>query len=170
MLRSVTASNATTGKSFRLDRIDARLLLALGTDARQSVTELAARLELSRNTVQAHLLRLQRHDLLGYAAIFRQIAAAGLPLTAFVTVDIAQHDFPQTARALRAIPEVIEAHAIAGDGDLWCRVVADGADDLGRVLDRVATCPGVTRTRTSLAIREAISCRADSVLELVAGD
>jgi DNA-binding Lrp family transcriptional regulator len=168
MINEVPEAAKSSSKSFRLDRIDARILLALTADARVSVTELAARLGLSRNTVQAHLLRLERHDLLGYAAVFRQIAAAGRPLTAFVTVDIAQHDFPETASALRAIPEVIEVHAVAGDGDLWCRVVADGADDLGRVLDRVGTAPGVNRTRTSLAIREAIPCRADSVLALVA--
>ncbi len=159
---------AETSNSFRLDRIDARILLALGADVRISVTELAASLELSRNTVQAHLLRLERHGLLRFASIFGQIAAAGSPLTAFVTVDIAQRDFPETARALAAIPEVIEAHGVAGDGDLWCRVVASGADDLGRVLDQVGACPGVTRTRTSLAIRSAIPCRVDSILRAVA--
>jgi DNA-binding Lrp family transcriptional regulator len=166
MLTPVTDEEGQSGRSLSLDRIDAQILVALGGDVRLSVTELAARLSLSRNTVQAHLLRLERHGLLRFTSVFAQLAAAGLTLTAFVTVELDQRDFAGTARALAAIPEVIEAYAIAGgDGDLWCRVVARGADDLGRVLDRLATCPGVRRTRTSLAIREAIGCRVAAVLE-----
>ena len=169
MINQMTEPADQTGTSLSLDRIDARILLALGADVRVSVTELAAQLALSRNTVQAHLGRLERHGLLRFSSVFAQVAAAGLTLTAFVTVDLAQREFSATARALSAIPEVIEAYAIAGgDGDLWCRVVARGAGDLGRVLDQVGTCPGVQRTRTSLAIREAIGCRVDTVLGALA--
>lgn len=154
------------GRSLSLDRIDARILLALGADVRVSVTELAAQLSLSRNTVQAHLLRLQRHGLLRFTSVYAQLEAAGLTLTAFVTVELDQRDFAATAQALAAIPEVIEAYAVAGgDGDLWCRLAARDAEDLGRLLDALAACPGVQRTRTSLAIREAIGCRVAPVLQ-----
>jgi DNA-binding Lrp family transcriptional regulator len=170
MINSMATDEIDQGRSLSLDRVDARILLALGGDVRISVTELAARLSLSRNTVQAHLLRLERHGLLRFASLYDQVAAAGLTMTAFVTLDINQHDYAETAQALGAIPEILEAHAIAGgDGDLWCRIVARDADHLGRVLDHVAVCPGVQRTRTSLAIGTPVACRADSVLGQLAG-
>ena len=169
MLNWMTDSSEATGRSLSLDRTDARILLSLGEDVRLSVTEMAAQLSLSRNTVQAHLLRLERLGLLRFTSLYAQLAAAGLTLTAFVTIELNQRDFAATAQALAAIPEVIEAHAVAGgDGDLWCRVVARGAEDLGRLLDALAACPGVQRTRTSLAIREAIACRVAPALERLA--
>jgi DNA-binding Lrp family transcriptional regulator len=164
MLSQMAPDSARVRESFLLDRIDAQLLLALGEDARVSVTELASTLGLSRNTVQAHLLRLQRHDLLRFGATLGQVRATGHAVMAFVTIDIAQECYPGTAAGLAAIPEVIEAYGITGDGDLFCRVVATDAADLGRVLERVSACPGVRRTRTSLAIRDAVGLRVDSVL------
>ncbi|HEX3801926.1 MAG TPA: Lrp/AsnC family transcriptional regulator [Solirubrobacteraceae bacterium] len=151
-------------KSIQLDATDAGLLLELGADVRLSATELAARLRLSRNTVQARLARLEHAGLLRFAATLDQVDACGLALTAFVTIDIAQHEFQRTKAALAEIPEVIEAHGITGDGDLWCRVVAHDAADLGRVLDQLGACPGVRRTRTSLAIRDAVDFRVDTIL------
>jgi DNA-binding Lrp family transcriptional regulator len=169
MLNSMIERVDPPGDSLSLDRTDARILLALGADVRISATELAAQLGLSRNTVQAHLLRLERHGLLRFSAVYAQVVSAGLSLTAFVTIELDQRDFAARAWAVAAIPEVIEAYAVAGgDGDLWCRVAARDAADLGRLLDALATCPGVQRTRTSLAIREAVRCRVAPVLQRVA--
>jgi DNA-binding Lrp family transcriptional regulator len=58
----------------------------------------------------------------------------------------------------------MEAHGTAGDGALWCRIVARDADDLGRVLDAIGSSPGVQRTRTALAIREAVRLRTTPLL------
>jgi DNA-binding Lrp family transcriptional regulator len=169
MLNLMTETDRHPSRSFELDSVDARLLLELGGDVRLSATELASRLHLSRNTVQAHLLRLDRQGLLRFASALDQVTAAGFTLTAFVTIDISQHEFRQTATALSEIPEVIEAYGITGDGDLWCRIVAQDAQDLGRVLDRIGACPGVRQTRTSLAIRDAVGFRVQSVLRELGG-
>jgi DNA-binding Lrp family transcriptional regulator len=165
MLNGVADQPSSLSSAPALDAIDLRLLVALGADARASVTDLALRLRLSRNTVQAHLSRLERGGLLGFAGVLAQVTAAGFPLTAFVIVDIAQARFPATAAALAEIPEVLEAHGTTGDGDLWCRVVARDGNDLGRVLDAIGSCPGVDRTRTTLAIREAVALRTGPLLE-----
>jgi DNA-binding Lrp family transcriptional regulator len=165
MLKRVDSSAFPLSTAPALDAIDLRLLAALGTDARASVTDLAATLGLSRNTVQAHLARLERAGLLGFAGSLAQVRAAGFPLTAFVIVDIAQSGFPATAAALAEIPEVLEAHGTTGDGDLWCRVVARDGNDLGRVLDAIGSCPGVDRTRTTLAIRTAVPFRTGPLLQ-----
>jgi DNA-binding Lrp family transcriptional regulator len=169
MLNLMAESDRDPGRSTRLDSVDARLLLELGADVRLSATELASKLRLSRNTVQAHLLRLDRRGLLRFASALDQVTAAGFTLTAFVTIDISQHEFRQTAAALAEIPEVIEAYGTTGDGDLWCRIVARDAQDLGRVLNEIGACPGVRQTRTSLAIRDAVGFRVQSVLRQVGG-
>jgi DNA-binding Lrp family transcriptional regulator len=146
-----------------LDQIDAQILLALDDDPQATVVALARRLGLARNTVQARLQRLQTQ---GLARFSRRVdpATLGYPMLAFVTLEISQGDIDHTVEALRAIPEILEAHATTGDGDLLARVVARNADDLHRVTRDMLASPSVMRTRTSVALREYIPLRTGPLL------
>jgi len=147
-----------------LDATDARILLALREDARLSGVELAQRLGLSRNTVQARLARLESGDAL--AGIDRRVEhrALGYPLTAFVTVRADQHRLPSIEQDLAAIPEVVEVHGIAGEVDVMIRVVAIDADDLYRIAGAILSVPGVERTELALSVREMVGYRTAPLL------
>src|SRR5882757_9587522 len=79
------------GVMTRLDRTDARLLLALCDTARATGVQLAARLNLARNTVQARLSRWDQEKVL--APIDRCVSPRdlGYPLQAFITAVVDQH-------------------------------------------------------------------------------
>ena len=149
----------------RLDTTDARILLALDSDPRATVLGLSRRLGLARGTVQAHLERLEGDGVL--ARFSRRLApsALGYSVTAFVVVEIHQRSQEVVLAGLSAIPEVLEVHGITGEGDLMCRVVARDADDLYQVGQQVLALDGVTRTKTSLAMRELVPYRVDPLLE-----
>jgi DNA-binding Lrp family transcriptional regulator len=151
-----------------LDRTDARILLALREDARLSGVELAQRLSLSRNTVQARLARLETGDAL--AGIDRRIEhrALGYPLTAFVTVRADQHRLAGIERDLASIPEVVEVHGIAGNDDVLVRIVARDTDDLYRIAGAILSVPGVERTEVSLSVREMVPYRLTQLLRRLA--
>ena len=148
-----------------LDGTDARILLALRDDARLSGVELAQRLGLSRNTVQARLARLESGDAL--AGIDRRVEnrALGYPLTAFITVRADQHRLPSIEHDLAAVPEVVEVHGIAGEDDVLIRIVAKDADDLYRIAGIILTVPGVERTEVALSVREMVGYRMAPLLE-----
>jgi DNA-binding Lrp family transcriptional regulator len=148
-----------------LDGTDARILLALRENARLSGVEIAQRLGLSRNTVQARLARLEDGDALG--GIDRRVEhrALGYPLTAFVTVRADQHRLEAIEREFAAIPEVIEVHGIAGELDIIVRVVAKDADDLYRLAGVILSVPGVERTEVLLSVREMVEYRTGPLLE-----
>jgi DNA-binding Lrp family transcriptional regulator len=147
-----------------LDGTDARILLALRDDARLSGVELAQRLGLSRNTVQARLARLESGDAL--AAIDRRVEhrALGYPLTAFVTVRADQHRLPSIEQDLAAIPEVVEVHGILGEDDVLIRIVAVDADDLYRIAGAILSVTGVERTEVALSVREMVGYRTAPLL------
>jgi DNA-binding Lrp family transcriptional regulator len=151
-----------------LDGTDARILLALRQDARLSGVELAQRLGLSRNTVQARLARLESGDAL--AGIDRRVEhrALGYPLTAFITVRADQHRLGSIDGDLAAIPEVVEVHGIAGEDDVLIRVVARDADDLYRIAGAILSVPGVERTQVSLSVREMVGYRMAPLLDQLA--
>ena len=85
-------------------------------------------------------------------------------MLAFVTLEIAQGRLEDVIAHLRSIPEVLEAHATTGPGDLHCRVVARTNAHLQHVLGRVLEVPGIGRTTTQIALSEQVRHR---VLPLV---
>ena len=82
----------------------------------------------------------------------------GLDVVAFVQVSLARHgDDPAAGfhRALAAMPEVLEAHAITGDADYLLRVVAPDLEAFSDVvLKRLLALPGVATVRSSLSLGE----------------
>ncbi|MGV9413366.1 Lrp/AsnC family transcriptional regulator [Nocardia sp. NPDC003693] len=152
-----------------LDATDARLLLELVDNPRATGVELAARLGLSRNTVQARLARWEAAGVL--ASVERRVEprALGYPLAALVSVVVDQHRLDAVVSALAEIPEVTEVCGTTGATDLIVRVVAVDADDLYRLAGRVLEIPGVERTNTSLLMRSLVGPRTAPLLDRLAG-
>jgi len=147
-----------------LDATDARLLLALSDNPRATGLELAARLGLSRNTVQARLTALESQPALHAFDTRVHPEALGYPLTAFITTQVNQHQLARVGDALAAVPEVIEVHGLTGATDLLVRVVARDPDDLYRLAELVLGIPGVERTSIALSMREMVRYRVAPLL------
>ena len=87
-------------------------------------------------------------------------------MLAFVTLHITQGRLDAVAEHLAGVPEVIEAHSITGDGDLWCRVVARTNAHLEEVIQDLLATPGVERTQSEISLTERVPHR---LLPLVRG-
>lgn len=148
----------------KLDPIDVQLVLALAAAPRDTVLALASRLGLARNTVQARLARLEESGLLTRGANRALLTAAGYPVLAYITIETAQGRLRDVVAALAAMPEILEAHAVTGDGDLICQVAARDTDHLYDVIEHLLHVPGIERTRSSLAMRELVPFRVEPLL------
>lgn len=153
---------------YTLDAVDARILLARDESPDASLIEIAARLGMSRNTVQARLKRLRDSGSLGVPSSSVLPEAAGRPLLAFVTVSVAQQSIDSVYASLASIPEVIEAHTTTGEADLMLRVAARDTVDLHRITQAIQLSPGVNRSSTSIATTEVIAPRMSSLLTVLA--
>ena len=149
-----------------LDDIDRAVLALFTVEPRVGVLEASRRLQIARGTVQARLDRLERSGIVTGWGPDIAPAALGYTVTAFVTLEIRQHDGRNdlTAR-LAAIPEILECWTITGSGDLWCRLVARSNADLQRVLDQVVTDPGVVRASTVIGLVEQIPYRTTPLVQ-----
>lgn len=150
-----------------LDGTDARILLAMVQDPRQTVVALAQQLGLSRNTVQARMSSLEKGH--AFLAFDHRISPAvlGYPLTAYISIHVQQQKLAALAASLAGIPEVVEAHGLSGRADILVRVVSTGAEDLFRINGKILACDGVERTETSLAMNELVPFRLIPLLERV---
>ena len=147
-----------------IDGLDGRLIRAMAASPRAGILEIARKLGVARGTVQARLDKLvQRGIVTGFGPDI-DLPALGYDVQAFTTLEIAQGRLKDVVDHLRDIPEVLEAHATSGPGDLHCRVAARTNAHLQDVINRILEVQGITRTSTVIALSAQIDYR---VLPLV---
>ncbi|KQU07265.1 AsnC family transcriptional regulator [Rhodococcus sp. Leaf7] len=154
----------------KLDRTDARLLLALCDIPRATGVHLASVLGLARNTVQARLSRWDESHTLAPMDRLVSPRDLGYPLRAYVGAVTDQHRLEAVIDRLRDIAEVTEVVGVSGGADLQIGVSAADADDLYRVAGLILAVPGVERTTVSVVMREAIPYRTRPLIERLASE
>ena len=142
-----------------IDDLDARLIQALADTPRAGVMELARRLGVARGTAQARLDKLQHRGVITGFGPDLHLPGLDYQVLAFVTLEIAQGRLADVVDHLREIPEVLEAHATTGPGDLHCRVAARTNEHLQQVINRILEVQGIDRTTTQIALSEQIRYR-----------
>ena len=152
----------------RLDRTDARLLLALCDAPRATGVQLANTLNLARNTVQARLARWDQERVLGTIDRCVSPRDLGFPLKAYITAVVDQHRLDDVIAELETVTQVTQVTGLSGAADLLIGVVATDADDLYRVAGLVLAVPGVERTTMSIAMHEVVAYRTRPLLEQLA--
>ncbi|PZQ52420.1 MAG: ArsR family transcriptional regulator [Rhodovulum sulfidophilum] len=140
----------------RLDQFDRRILEILAEDGRISVTDLSARVGLTKTPCQTRMKRLIDE---GYIEGFRAVlnpAKLGLDHVAFAEVKLS--DTRDTAlaefnAAIRRIPEVEECHMIAGRFDYLIKVRTPDIRRYRQVLgEKISSLPHVASSSTSVAM------------------
>lgn len=139
-----------------IDGFDRRIIEALRSDGRLSVTELARRVGLSKTPCQVRLKRLIDHGyILGFRAVIDP-ARLGLDHIAFTEVklsDTREAALDEFRRAVLRIPEVEECHMIASSFDYLLKVRTADIRRYREVLgERISALPHVANTSTFVAM------------------
>ena len=147
-----------------LDRFDRAILSAVAGDGRISVTDLARKVGLSKSPTQARLKRLEASGVItGYRA---QIDPIRLGQDHVSFVEVRLQDTRETAlaafnAAVLKVPEIEQAHMIAGNFDYLLKIRTQNMSDYRRVLaERISTLPFVANTSTYVAmeaVKETVS-------------
>lgn len=144
----------------KIDDLDGRLIAALSENPRIGIQELSKRLGVARATVYSRLEKLETNGVLTGFGPDIDFAKLGYGVTAFITIELQQGRFNDVVPVLEAMPEVVEAHALAGEGDIICRVVARSNDHLMEVVQHILSTAGVRRSRTAISLEQFISHRS----------
>jgi DNA-binding Lrp family transcriptional regulator len=148
-----------------LDTLDLALLSALREHPRAGALHLSRQTKVARATVEARLDRMEKAGVItGYGPDV-DVAAAGFPVRAFVTLEISQGALDRVAADLSVIPGVLEAYAITGSADVVATVAAQSHSDLQQTLLRIDSSPSVARSISAIVLSTVIERRD---LELLA--
>ena len=114
----------------RLDELDRKILAELQDDAAQSLDEIARKVGSSKTPVWNRIRKLREAGVITRQTVILDPEALGLEACFFVLIRTSEHEADWQQRfltALRARPEVLEAHRLAGDIDYILKVRVENA-------------------------------------------
>ena len=111
--------------TVRLDDLDRKILSQLQEDASQSLDEIARKVGSSKTPVWNRIRRMKEQGVIGRQTVLLDPDALGLEACFFVLIRTSEHEADWQRKflaTLRARPEVLEAHRLAGDIDYILKV------------------------------------------------
>ncbi len=111
--------------TVRLDDLDRKILRELQRDASQSLDDIAKTVGSSKTPVWNRIRKMREGGVIGQQTVVLDAEKLGFEACFFVLIRTSEHEAGWQARflaALRARPEVLEAHRLAGDIDYILKV------------------------------------------------
>ena len=136
-----------------MDAIDRRLVELLRTNARLSYAELARQVGLSAPAVHERVGKLETSGVLrGYHADVDP-EAVGLGVTALIgIVQDSTADMDQLMKTLSDMTEIESCYFMAGEESFLLKARVGTITELEHLIVRLGRTPGVSRTRTAIAL------------------
>jgi DNA-binding Lrp family transcriptional regulator len=148
-----------------LDELDVTLLRLLAENPRVGTLELSRLAGVARATVTARLDRMHARGVItGYGPQV-DLAAAGFPVHALATLEIAQGRLDDVAELLTSLPGVLEAHVTTGSGDVICRLGAESHADLQAVLLQLNASDAIQRSTSVVILSTLVAPRTLPLLQ-----
>ncbi|MFJ6778398.1 Lrp/AsnC family transcriptional regulator [Streptomyces yangpuensis] len=134
-----------------MDDIDRALVLRLQQDAGQSYAALGTAVGLSAGATHERVRKLRERGVIRRTTVDVDPAAVGSGVLAYVMVD-SNAWMGESADAFAAIPEIQEAHIIAGSASVLVKVRTASTEQLQDVLRRLYAIDGVSGTHATVVL------------------
>jgi Lrp/AsnC family transcriptional regulator len=147
-------SDATQAPA-KLDDIDRRILRFLQQDATISFERLAKKVNISKTAVWNRIQRLQQSGVIMRQAAIVNAPRAGLREVFFVTIRTNSHDavwLDNFHRAIQEMPEIQEAHRLAGEIDYLLKVRVPSTAEFDAFYKRLIARVSIYNVTSSLSM------------------
>lgn len=143
-------SKAKFSKSLRIedrqiDDVDARILMALDSDARLPMSEVAKLVGMSAPSVADRVRRLEADGVIQGFTLDVNPCALGYRLRAMVRIRPLPGKLHLVERLIQETPQFIECDKITGDDPFLARLVVHSIEEMDEVLETLS-CHAVTST------------------------
>ncbi|MFI1225581.1 MULTISPECIES: Lrp/AsnC family transcriptional regulator [unclassified Streptomyces] len=134
-----------------MDHIDRSLLAHLQQDATQPYAALGRAVGLSAGAAHERVRKLRERGVIRRTTVEVDPVAAGHPVLSYVMVDSASW-MGDSAEDFAALPEIVEAHVIAGSASVLVKVRTATTEQLQDVLRRIYAIDGVSGTQATVVL------------------
>jgi Lrp/AsnC family leucine-responsive transcriptional regulator len=139
-----------------IDDVGWQLLQALQEDARLSFAELGRRVGLSLPAVAERVRRLEEAGIISGYHTEVNLPQAGLPIMAFIRINVPGERYPQIIALARDLPEILECHHLSGSDSFILKVVAASIPHLEVLITRLSS---YGQTTTSIVLSSPVTKR-----------
>ncbi len=130
------------------DELDRKIIRELQRNARESTSNIAARLNVARSTVHERIARMEKDGIItGYSVVLSKNPSVE-NVQVMVLIEIKQQETRRILQKLSQYSEVRVCLSINGEYDLFLSVEAPRIEDLDIVIDEIGMMPGVLRTKS----------------------
>ncbi|QEL91045.1 Lrp/AsnC family transcriptional regulator [Azospirillum brasilense] len=137
-----------------VDMVDELILCHLEADGRQSVQELARKVNLSRSAVYARIQRLVKAGVIAGFTIRRGVPVPKPVVSAYMILYLTGPICEKVAKEIEKIPQVKLSQSIGGEIDMILTVETGSLEDLNDVRGRIEAIKGVVRVNTCVILKE----------------
>ena len=142
-----------------MDQLDVALVEAMRTNPRVGDLELSRITRVARATVQSRLAKMEAAGIISGYGPDIDLVAAGHPVLAFVTLEIAQGSLDAVTEELESLPNVLDAYVTSGTADVVCKIAATSHEDLQAVLLHISQSGTVVRSTSVIVLSELVRPR-----------
>ena len=136
-----------------LDEVDLVILQQLQQHGRRKASELAEITHLSVPAVGDRIRKLEEAGIImGYHAVIDH-RKVGWDVSAFIVVTVDSSErYPAFIGQVQKDDEILECHAITGEGTHLLKIRTQTTESLEKLLARIQSWPGVAQTRTRVTL------------------
>ena len=140
-------------ENIELDAIDRKLLNLLQSDAKLPYAQLAKRLGISTSGAHKRIARLVSAGVVKKFVAVVDPQLVGKKLKAFIGISTSPGACGEVIARLGRRPEVLEIHEVAGEHDLFVKLITEDTSRLNVLLHEIDRIPGVSSTRTLVVLK-----------------
>lgn len=153
----------------KIDALDRKILRLLQEDATLGLDEIATQVGSSKTPVWNRLRKLRDAGIIQRQVAILDPVELGLASCFFVLIRTARHDaewLAQFTAALKARPEIMEAHRLAGEVDYLLKVRVEDAADYDRFYRSLIEDVSIFSVTALLSMEEIVAKTALPIAEI----
>jgi DNA-binding Lrp family transcriptional regulator len=135
-----------------MDDLDRKLIALLRADSREPASALAAKLRISRGTVQNRIERMRAAGVIQGFTIKTRPELEEQRVRAIMGIAIEGERSAAVVKAMKGFPEVAAIHTTNGRWDLIAELDTGSLAEFSRTLDQIRTIDGIASTETSILL------------------
>ncbi len=146
-------------KKQELDHIDHQIISILTYDAKTPYAEIGERAGVSAGTVHGRIKKMIDLGIIHGTKLSVDYTRLGYDICAFLGVFLKESNlYDSVSKALKKIPEVVEAHYTTGGYSVFIKILCQDTDHLRAILsDQIQQIEGIQRTETFISLHESIN-------------
>ena len=137
---------------IKMNDTDSQILGLLQDNARISITEIATKLRISRNTVQKRIEYLETSGVITGYTVRIKPGTEKNSIRAWMNIMVEGTKTSAVVKELRIDPAVHTLHSTNGKWDLLVELKSDSLENFDRILERIRNISGIYNTETSILL------------------